>query len=76
MKKNGIKPIQFAVCITDTEPDLERRKVYRVLPDTSAAKEDYLRVMDESGEDYLHPASYFVLMELPQTAETALLSAF
>jgi hypothetical protein len=76
MKKNGNKHIRFAVCITDTEPDLERRKVYRVLPDESAANDNYLRVMDESGEDYLYPASYFVLMELPQTAETALLSAF
>jgi len=76
MKKRSDKHIRFAVCITDAEPDLERRKVYRVLPDESAATDDYLRVVDESGEDYLYPASYFVLMELPQTAETALLSAF
>jgi hypothetical protein len=76
MKKHGNAQVRFAVCIADSEPDLERRKVYRVLPDESAAKDNYLRVMDESGEDYLYPASYFVLMELPQTAETALLSAF
>ncbi|MSQ07080.1 MAG: hypothetical protein EXR54_01515 [Dehalococcoidia bacterium] len=67
---------KFAVCITDAEPDLERLKFYRVLPDASAAADDYLRVMDESGEDYLYPASYFVLMELHQAAESALLSAF
>ena len=76
MSKQDNRKIRFAVCVTDSEPDLELRKVYRVLPDASAAKDDYLRVMDESGEDYLYPASYFVLMELPQTAETALLSAF
>jgi hypothetical protein len=76
MKKHGSDQVRFAVCITDSEPDLERRKVYRVLPDESAAQDNYLRVMDESGEDYLYPAGYFVLVELPQTAETALLSAF
>jgi hypothetical protein len=76
MSKQGNRKIKFAICVTDSEPDLELRKVYRVLPDASAVKDDYLRVMDESGEDYLYPASYFVLMELPQTAETALLSAF
>jgi hypothetical protein len=76
MKRHSDKHIRFAVCITDAEPDLERRKVYRVLPDASAAKDNYLRVMDESGEDYLYPASHFVLMELPQTAESALLSTF
>ena len=76
MTKHGDKHIRFAVCVTDSEPDLEVRKVYRVLPDESAATEDYLRVMDKSGEDYLYPASYFVLMELPQTAESALLNAF
>ena len=76
MPKQSKKKIKFAVCVTDSEPDLKLRKVYRVLPDESAATEDYLRVMDESGEDYLYPASYFVLMELPQTAESALLNAF
>jgi hypothetical protein len=76
MKRHDDKIIRFAVCVTDSEPDLERRKVYQVLPDKSADQENYLRVMDESGEDYLYPASYFVLMELPQTAETTLLSAF
>ena len=67
---------KFAVCVTDSESDLERRKVYRVLPDESAAADNYIRVMDESGEDYLYPASYFVLIELPQLAESALLNVF
>jgi hypothetical protein len=76
MEKNRNQEVRFAVCITDSEPDLERRKVYQVLPDDSAAEDNYLRVVDESGEDYLYPASYFVLIELPQAAERALLSAF
>jgi hypothetical protein len=76
MKKHHTKEIRFAVCITDSEPDLERRKVYQVLPDESAARDDYIRVIDESGEDYLYPASYFVLIEVPEAAERALLSTF
>lgn len=53
MKKRRNPEIRFAVCITDSEPDLEVRKVYRVLPDKSAAKDNYLRIVDESGEDYV-----------------------
>jgi hypothetical protein len=44
---------------------LERRKVYQVLPDDKAADAGYLRIVDESGEDYLYPESYFVSVELP-----------
>ena len=52
--------------------DLERRKVYQVLPDDEALKEGYLRVIDESGEDYLYPESYFVPLQLPCKAQEAL----
>lgn len=66
----------FALCIRNDDcEDLERRKVYRVLPDEDAAREGYVRVVDESGEDYLYPASYFVLVELPQEAREALVEA-
>jgi hypothetical protein len=67
---------QFALCVEnkDTE-DLEKRKIYVVLPDEEAEKEGYLRVIDESGEDYLYPASYFVLVQLPAKAEEALRAA-
>jgi hypothetical protein len=44
---------------------LELRKVYQVLPDPSATEEGYLRLIDESGEDYLYPADYFLPVELP-----------
>jgi hypothetical protein len=63
-KKNEIK---FAVCINDSEPDLELRKTYKVLPDEAAAKDDHLRIIDESGEDYLYPASFFVFVEVLRT---------
>ena len=63
---------QYALCITDAEPDLQPRKVYKILPDRIASKDNYLRVIDESGEDYLYPDRYFVLVELPRMAESAL----
>jgi hypothetical protein len=72
MKKRKENQLQFAICITDSEPDLERRKVYQVLPDALAARNDYLRIVDESGEDYLYPASYFVFIRVPKQAEIAL----
>jgi len=71
-KKNEIK---FAVCINGSEPDLELRKVYKVLPDEAAARDDHLRIIDESGEDYLYPASFFVFVEVPKAAERDLLLA-
>ena len=70
----SIPPDQFALCIkNDDSEDLEKRKVYRVLPDEEAQKEGYLRVVDETGEDYLYPESYFVFLSLPREAENALL---
>jgi len=54
---------------------LQPRKLYQVLPDQAAAKDDYVRVIDDSGEDYLYPANYFLPIELPQAAAKALLSA-
>jgi hypothetical protein len=67
---------QFALCVEnkDTE-DLEKRRIYVVLPDKEAEKEGYLRVIDESGEDHLYPASYFVLVQLPTEAQEALPAA-
>ena len=54
---------------------LELRKLYQVLPDDSAVKHHQLRVIDESGEDYLYPENYFVPVNLPQSAEKAVLRA-
>jgi hypothetical protein len=63
----------FALCIENKDcDDLEKGKVYQVLTDDVAAQEGYLRVVDESTEDYLYPESYFVLLELPEKAQEAL----
>ncbi|HVG09093.1 MAG TPA: hypothetical protein VNM67_15415 [Thermoanaerobaculia bacterium] len=56
----------FAVCVRNEGlDDLELRKLYQVLPDESAAGSGFLRVIDDSGEDYLYPAGNFLLVELP-----------
>lgn len=52
--------------------DLVVRKVYQVLPDEKAEKHGLLRIIDESGEDYLYPASYFFFIDVPQKVERAL----
>lgn len=66
--------VHFVLCIhKGEEDDLELRKAYAVLP--SAANETgYLRVIDESGEDYLYPADCFVPLELPRSIERVLMA--
>ena len=54
---------------------LDVRKLYPVLENSDAGANDLIRVIDESGEDYLYPKNYFVLIELTQAAQKALLSA-
>jgi hypothetical protein len=67
--------LKFAVCVAnDGCDDLLVWKLYRVLPDDAAAREGYLRVVDDSGEDYLYPAGRFVAVELSETAEQKLLA--
>ena len=67
---------KFVLCIRNEEcEDLEPRKLYQVLPDELAAADGYIRVIDESGEDYLYPEAYFLPIDLPKAAEKALLSA-
>ncbi len=71
-----MKERKFALCIkNDACDDLELRKIYEVLQDIRAARDGYLRIVDESGEDYLYPESYFVLVELPREAQQALVVA-
>ena len=67
----------FAVCINNRgyPASLELHKIYRVLPDEGAAEDGDIRVIDESGEDYLYPADRFVEVELPQTVRRSLLHA-
>ncbi|PSB17410.1 hypothetical protein C7B61_15900 [filamentous cyanobacterium CCP1] len=67
--------VQFAICIaTEEEGDLEIWKIYRVLPDVKAEEVGCLRVIDESGEDYLYPQSRFVIVELPEEVRERLLA--
>ena len=71
MKTKG--PARFAICLKNIDcEDLVIRKVYRVLPDKKAEQAKYLRIIDESGEDYLYPAAYFFVIELPQKVERSL----
>lgn len=64
---------RFAMCVRNDDcEDLELRKIYRVLQDRKAESEAYLRVVDESGEDYLYPDSYFVFVRLPRKAQDAM----
>jgi hypothetical protein len=69
------KDIRFAVCVNNAgyPASLELHKIYRVLPDEDAEVDGDLRIVDESGEDYLYPAEYFVPVELPQAVEKSLL---
>jgi len=63
----------YVVCIrADESSDLEVRKIYQVLADDSAAKRGHVRVVDESGEDYLYPKEYFAPVRLPDEAARAL----
>ena len=56
----------FALCVeAGGMEDLEVRKLYQVLPDREAAREGYVRVVDESGEDYVYPSNLFVPVRLP-----------
>jgi len=65
------------LCINDAgaPESLEKRKFYEVLPDASADVEGMVRVIDESGEDYLYPRAYFADVALPQQVERALEAA-
>ncbi len=71
------KEVRFAVCVNNADypASLELHKIYRVLPDEDAEVDGDMRVVDESGEDYLYPADYFVLVELPKAVEKSLLRA-
>ena len=70
------KANRYALCIDNGgyPESLEVRKVYVVLPDERAAVNNYIRVIDETGEDYLYPAKYFVMVEVPERAAEAMLS--
>jgi hypothetical protein len=67
----------FILCIDNTgyEASLITRKIYEVVLDQRAEQDDFIRVIDESGEDYLYHVSHFVFLELPAEIEQALVAA-
>ena len=77
MKKPRKVPIRFAVCIKNKgyEASLEIGKFYRIVPDEDAEKRGYLRVVDESGQDYGYSAGRFLSMDVPKPLERVLLKA-
>ena len=70
-------PPKFVVCIKNEEyqASLELFKIYHVLPDEDAIIDGDLRVVDESGEDYLYPSDYFIPIEVPIDVEQAILQS-
>jgi hypothetical protein len=64
---------RFLLCLKNAgyPASLEIRKVYQALPDAGATARGYVRVIDESGEDYLYPSDFFVAIELPSAAVSA-----
>jgi len=75
MKRQKTASPHFAVCMKNTgyPSSLELHKIYRVIPDEDAAEDGDIRVVDESGEDYLYPAKWFAELKLPQTVQESLL---
>jgi len=65
---------EFVVCINNSNypASLELHKIYRVIPDEDASVEGDIRIIDESGEDYLYPAAYFVPINVPNIVEESL----
>lgn len=65
--------MDFVLCIENKDcEDLEKRKVYQIIPDKKAESEGYFRIIDESGDDYLYPQSYFIAIQLPKEAHNIL----
>ncbi len=73
---NPRKPtLQFVICVrNDGYPaSLEKRKIYQSIPDAAAKKHGQVRIIDESGEDYLYPTAFFVPIELPAATRRTVL---
>jgi hypothetical protein len=75
MKKRNAHARQFVICIDNSSypASLELHKIYTVLPDEKAAEDDFIRVVDESGEDYLYSAKRFVSVELPAQVKQSII---
>lgn len=74
MMRKAIGKKQFVICIRNTgyPAGLELRKIYDTLPDPDAEGRGLIRVIDESGEDYLYPSKFFISVDLSQPVQNAL----
>jgi len=74
-KSRRRQPLTFVVCVENSgyPASLELHKIYQVVPDRDAAREGDLRVVDESGEDYLYPTEWFAAVEVPRRVRASLL---
>ena len=72
-----MKKAHFVICIENSEypASLEKRKIYETVPDADAANYGQIRVIDESGEDYLYPGEFFVDANLPEDIRAAVVEA-
>jgi hypothetical protein len=70
------QPKPFALCLDNTgyRASLIPGKVYRIIPDLRAAKDDFVRIIDESGEDYLYHKGHFVLVDFPPAVRRKILA--
>jgi hypothetical protein len=77
MKKLKRAPSQFVICLDNKDyvVSLEKWKIYLAIPDTDALKHGQIRVIDESGEDYIYPKSLFLPITVPQSVRKAILKA-
>ena len=68
---------QLVICVSNKgyKTSLEKRKIYLAYQDSLADKHGLLRIVDESGEDYLYPKSFFKMIALPQSVKKAVLAA-
>ena len=78
MKTSKSLKARFAICVDNSEypASLELHKIYRLIPDEEAKKDGDLRVIDDSGEDYLYPADYFLLIDIPRGTAQSLNKSF
>jgi hypothetical protein len=76
MSHNASTP-RFAVCVKNDgcEASLERHKIYRLIPDADIESGGEVKVIDESGEDYVYPSEWFVVIDVPKAVEASLLRA-
>jgi hypothetical protein len=75
MNKKSPPSRRFAICVCNEgyPVSLEVRKIYRVVADPTAVRHRMIRITDESGEDYLYPRDFFILVSLPASVRQALL---